>query len=103
MIRRIFDAIPRHIRFLTSIYLLGIAFFTVPRLVLLFQHWGEIRKIPAAVTLQALWMGFRFDTVISGYFLALPLLLFTLLAIFRLDSKAGRHSIIGLIVALYSL
>ena len=103
MIRRIFDAIPRHIRFLTSIYLLGIAFFTVPRLVLLFQHWGEIRKIPTAVTLQALWMGFRFDTVISGYFLALPLLLFTLLAIFRLDSKAVRHSIVGLIVALYSL
>lgn len=65
----------RPLRYLLAVYLTGIAFFMLFRIAntLVFrfssgaQHWGFD-------LLKAFGMGWRFDTVISGYILALPLL-----------------------------
>jgi phosphoglycerol transferase MdoB-like AlkP superfamily enzyme len=68
---------PFSIRYIWFVYLAGLAFFTIFRVVLYVQHAAETVGIPHRVNtiLYAFFIGFRFDTVISGYLLALPLLL----------------------------
>ena len=68
--------IPRPITFLFLTYLTGILFFFLFRIVLISINYDAARAVPAGDILIALFMGFRFDTVISGYILALPAVLF---------------------------
>lgn len=72
--------LPPGLRYLWYSYLLGLAFFTGFRLLLLCLNLDSLQSLPAAGSLliQSLFMGFRFDTVISCYLLALPLLLLCL-------------------------
>lgn len=74
----------RHLGLLAKIYLTGLFFFTFYRLILLVREWALLSAIPDAgeLVFQALVMGLRFDTVISGYFLILPLVVFSVLAHF---------------------
>jgi phosphoglycerol transferase MdoB-like AlkP superfamily enzyme len=68
--------IPRPIVFLFYTYLSGILIFTLFRLIFIIINAGALREIPVQEIFYALFMGFRFDTVISGYILLLPTLLF---------------------------
>lgn len=68
--------IPRPLVFLSLTYLLGILIFTLFRFAFIFININALKEIPAQDILYALLMGFRFDTVISGYILILPTLLF---------------------------
>ena len=63
--------------YLISIYLLGIAFFTLFRLAETLAYCAQTEgpSLLSGQYLHALWNGFRFDTTISTYLLALPLLL----------------------------
>jgi len=70
--------LPLSLRYLLRIYILGIVFFTFFRLVFLFKSRVALAQIPLLITCKALFMGFRFDTVISGYILALPIVILTL-------------------------
>jgi len=71
--------LPFSVRYLFRIYCIGILFFTFFRLVFLFKNIDAVAQIPVATMLEALYMGFRFDTVISGYLLALPFVLLSVL------------------------
>jgi phosphoglycerol transferase MdoB-like AlkP superfamily enzyme len=78
---------PSFIKYIFSIYLLGIVFFTLFRVGAFFIHYQLLLDIPAtnrfSLTLQSLSIGFRFDTVISMYLLALPLLVLFVNALFN--------------------
>jgi phosphoglycerol transferase MdoB-like AlkP superfamily enzyme len=69
--------IPLSLRYLFTVYIAGLVLFMGFRLLMLAQHWSEMKDLPQAAqtTFYALFMGFRFDTVISGYLLAAPLLI----------------------------
>jgi phosphoglycerol transferase MdoB-like AlkP superfamily enzyme len=74
--KQLFRRLPAQLRFILYTYLAGMLVFTFLRVVLIFANYHSTKEVPADVILQALLMGFRFDTVISGYFLILPLVLF---------------------------
>jgi phosphoglycerol transferase MdoB-like AlkP superfamily enzyme len=77
--------IPQHIAFIFAVYLAGILFFTAFRLLLLLTNLQQAADLPdkTALLWQAFWMGFRFDTVVSGYVLALPLVGLTIASFFN--------------------
>lgn len=70
--------------YLAAVYGLGILGFTAFRILLLSLHQKDILHFGMErhwLVIQAFVMGFRFDTVISCYLLALPLILLGLLAV----------------------
>ena len=73
-----------HILFLLAVYGLGICCFTAFRVLLLSLHQKDIQHFGMErhwLVARAFLMGFRFDTVISCYLLALPMVLLGLLAV----------------------
>ncbi len=96
--------LPKHIVFLFAVYLLGIIFFTAFRVVLLLSEIRQLEPLPDSFGLltQAFIMGFRFDTVISGYFLIVPLLILSITSSLRWEAK-WYYKLIGLyIIVIYS-
>ncbi len=70
--------IPRYIHSIFKVYGIYILFFTLFRLILLATEWGvnpALENIEFQMLIKSFWMGWRFDTVISSYLLALPLIL----------------------------
>jgi phosphoglycerol transferase MdoB-like AlkP superfamily enzyme len=80
-------SIPKHLRYIFTIYFWGLVFFGGYRLVLLLVNLKLLSGVPAGVVAKALGMGLRFDTVVSGFLLALPLLVLSVTAGFRRESK----------------
>src|SRR5260221_4850749 len=78
---------PRPIVFLLLSYLSGALIFFLFRIILIALNAEAAGEIPAGEILYAQFMGFRFDTVISGYILALPLVLFLLSGIIPATKK----------------
>lgn len=78
-----------HIKYLCSIYISGILFFALIRLFLMLAQWERALELPENISLilQSFWMGFRFDSVISGYILALPLVVLLLSSVFGIENK----------------
>ncbi|MBA3829159.1 MAG: sulfatase-like hydrolase/transferase [Taibaiella sp.] len=72
--------LPVTLKYLFPVYVAGILFFTLFRIVLIYKNRAVFAHIPAPglILAQALFMGYRFDTVISGYILALPLAVLTI-------------------------
>ncbi len=71
---------PAHLVFLFRVYLLGMAAFTLFRLILFLANLKHVNSVETDTTyniIMAFVMGIRFDTVISGYILLLPFLLLT--------------------------
>lgn len=79
ILSKILAKLPNEYKFLLKTYFLGIAFLTFFRILLLIVNWDYASEIPGdsrlIVLLTSMWYGFRFDTVISGYILALPFLI----------------------------
>ena len=70
--------IPRKIAYVFTVYLAGMACFTLCRLILLWRNFSLLDfgvDNSARWIWEALLMGLRFDNVVSAYLLALPLLL----------------------------
>ncbi len=97
----------RHIKYILSVYGFGLLFFTLFRFILFLTQTQQLENIPQgeALTtiLQAFWMGFRFDTVISGYLLALPFLLLCFFDSFNLKQKWPYLLVHYFILITYSL
>lgn len=73
--------IPAQIKLIFKIYLTGIVLFTLLRLglfILSYQQLSIISEGKFTLILKAFFMGWRFDTVISSYLLAIPLLVLTI-------------------------
>ncbi len=85
--KRLFSKIPIHIKYIGLVYLSGILFFTLFRLLLLFTEIKQLQILPDKFTLisKAFFMGWRFDTVISGYLLFFPLLILSIASFFRFN------------------
>lgn len=86
--------------YLLIVYLLGIVYFTVFRLV---ESWAFLSQAAEPIDLKGLYghalvMGWRFDTVVSCYFLALPALMMLVGEFARIRAKAYyrvAHCLIG--------
>ena len=95
----------RHILYLFSVYSLGLCFFSAIRLALLFSQWEQTINLPDTNSLlrQALWMGIRFDTVISCYILLLPLFALLLASIFGWNNRIPAKICTTFIAVLYGI
>ncbi len=82
-----------HFAFIFYVYLAGLVIFTLFRITLLFSQINELEKIPDLTyhLLNSFWFGFRFDTVISSYFLILPFFLLSILKITTTIIKKYKH------------
>ncbi len=93
MFKKVADKInlPHYIRFTIVAYLWGLLFFTLFRLTILVINTKEIPILSAGevfvLFFKSFVMGVRFDTVISGYILALPVLVYFLLNIFKVKNN----------------
>lgn len=100
-----FDKIPAHIKFIFLTYLTGLVFFSVFRLILVIIEFDKIMLVPDyfSLLLQALIMGIRFDTVISGYILIIPFLILFISSLLNFHHKIFYKIINFYIILLYSL
>ena len=76
--------------YIFSIYAVALLFFGLFRGVLFFNHLEQTVEIAdrTSMVLQAFWMGFRFDTVISCYVLIAPVVVGMLFSLFQFYPKA---------------
>ncbi len=97
--------IPKHIAYIFFTFISGILFFTLLRLILLLTQTGHIKDIPGPeripILLKSFFIGFRFDTVISGYILFIPLVALSFTAIVKIESKTVYRIVFGWILFLY--
>jgi len=95
--------LPVALRYIFSVYVIGILFFFFFRLVLVLNNLHAVAQLPDKVSLmlQAFFMGFRFDTVISGYMLALPALILFVAELGRFLSRGLLLSVHIFICLLY--
>ena len=94
-------SVPGHIRHLAGVYLWGMAVFTLFRLLLFLTNLDQYSLLPDnrfSLTLQSFLMGFRFDTVISGYILIIPFLLLSAGALF----PKRQNGLIPKVVTIYT-
>lgn len=70
--------IPPHIRFLFTVYLWGLLFFMLFRILLLMTNLTELTLHDYPLLPQSFFYGFRFDTCISFYILSLPFVILSL-------------------------
>ena len=94
--------VPSHLRFITNLYLAGILFFTAFRVTLLVFNWPASLEVPTMILVRSFFMGWRFDTTISGYILGLPLLLFSLISVLHIKAERPSKIILFFICLLYT-
>jgi len=87
--------------------LFGILVFTIGRLALFATQWERYLDLPEGERIglmaKSFFMGWRFDTVISGYLLAVPLVLLSLLALFKIEKRGFYQMIVTLLGILYTI
>lgn len=76
---------PAYLKYLFGIYLTGIAFFTLFRVVFVAAHLHIAKDIPLEILALGFVMGFRFDTVVCCYIISVPFILLALLSIFKIN------------------
>lgn len=89
-----------HFRYLIEVYIGGLFFFTIFRIILYCSQSGDY---PSELVVTSFWMGFRFDTVISGYLLALPALLLIMAGFIPFVQKTIKHLVFWFINLTYLL
>ena len=101
----VYNKLPFHIQYILLIYICGIMFFSLFRIILFFTELNQIEVIenPTTIFLQAFFMGWRFDTVISGYILFFPLFFLSIFSFFKLNKKIILSVITYFIFVLYLL
>jgi phosphoglycerol transferase MdoB-like AlkP superfamily enzyme len=94
---------PRHLAYILGVYFWGLLFFGGYRLLFLFTGRHQLNGAPAWAVIKALGMGLRFDTVISGFLLAVPLVLMSVAAGFKWESKIFYKLMTVFLWLVYSL
>lgn len=89
--------------YLLLTYLIGIVVFTVFRLVNTWVYCLNADPVPEFEGLygRALWMGWRFDTVVSCYLLAIPTLMMVIGALAKIQKLWYYKTLHGLLVTGY--
>lgn len=101
--KKLLKKLPSPVQYILLVYLAGMLVFSLFRLLLLSLHLNEVKEIPVPVIFQSLFMGLRFDTVISGYFLALPAVVFFLLTMFKPGMEVPAKFVSIFLVTVYSI
>ncbi|MFZ4398430.1 MAG: LTA synthase family protein [Bacteroidales bacterium] len=101
--KRFFLKIPLHIRYIFSVYLIGILFFTLFRFILFFTEIKQLQILPDKFSLisKAFFMGWRFDTVISGYILFFPFLILSIVSFLKFNKTSIYNIIHAVLLLLY--
>ncbi len=103
---KIKELLPKHIKYLLFVYLSGIIVFTIFRFILIIYEIEHVLKIEENMTsliTNSFIMGFRFDTVISGYILALPLLVLSIFSYFKIKDNIVFSIVNIYIILLYTV
>jgi len=104
---KLFQSIlPPHIRLILKVYLLGILIFFLFRLILFLTELKQLETLPADSTgllLQSFLFGLRFDTTISGYFIAFPFLLLSIICSIKIKSSFLFKSIAIFLIFFYTI
>ncbi len=85
--------LPNYLKYLILIYLLGILFFTIFRLVFVFASKDLLPQNFNNYILSAFEIGWRFDTVISCFLLAIPFLFLSFSNLIKFSSKVFYKTI----------
>src|SRR3569832_2889451 len=101
--KQLFRKLPAQLRFLLFSYLAGVLAFALMRAVLIFVNYNSAKQVPFTIMVQAKLMGLRFDTVISGYFLILPLILFLFFSFFQKKLRWLEQFVFILLTLVYSI
>lgn len=91
MIKRLWAKLPAGLKYLLKTYLLAIAVFTAFRTVLLFVGLKQLAGVPAEDIMMAYANGWRFDTSVVGYLLAIPTILVIAVEMSRLKHAAFKR------------
>lgn len=98
---------PAYLKFILHTYLSGLLVFTIFRVILFYVEFEQGQQIPLEesnhIFFQSFWMGFRFDTVISGYLLAIPTLTLMIQRLLYSKNIAFIRSQHYFLLLLYSL
>lgn len=98
---------PRQIKYILKVFFTGLLFFTSFRFLLVITEYERLNTIDSGNTVsllfQAFVMGIRFDTTISSYILALPLIFLLVGLYFKNFSKVLIKGIYFYIGIFYSL
>lgn len=104
---KIINKIPTHLLYIFLTYILGIMSFSLFRLILFFTQCDQLDNIPEAerwiVMLKSFIMGVRFDTVVSGYILIVPLVMLSITSFFKTFQKLQYKIIFGYLSITYTL
>ena len=108
MIKNFFDRInlPAYIRFVIGTYLWGLLFFFIFRFVIFIANLDKAPLLSTSeefvLFVKAFIMGIRFDTVISGYILSVPVLIFFILNLFKIKNTILNRILFYFIGILYT-
>ncbi len=93
MLKRLWAKLPAGLKYLIKNYLLAIAVFAAFRTVLLFVGIKQLSGVPAEDILMAYVNGWRFDTSVTGYLLAIPTILVVAVEMSRLKHIAFKRTV----------
>jgi phosphoglycerol transferase MdoB-like AlkP superfamily enzyme len=93
---------PAPIRFIFLTYFCGLLFFSFFRLILFLLNINSAADIPSSVIAYSFVTGWKFDTVINGYGLALSLVVYFLLSFSQKQNKLVNKIVFGFLIFFYS-
>ncbi len=108
MIKKFLDKInlPIYIRFIFSTYLWGLLFFFIFRFVIFIINLDKAPLLDAGdefiLFIKSFIMGIRFDTVISGYILTLPILTLFIFSLCKVKNNVLNRLVFYFIGVLYT-
>lgn len=103
LIRTLPDKLPPNIRFLLSVYFIGMIFFAFFRIILVAYNLRQLHNIPFDVTTHSFLIGALFDTVVSSYILFIPLLFTSTLELAKLKQPVLKKILLWYLLTTYSI
>ncbi len=102
-----FNRLPKFVTYILNTFFTGLIFFSIFRLILFFNELNPAinfqSKDITSIWLKAFIIGIRFDTVISLYILAIPILIFSLQFLFNLKIKLINRILFYFVFLLYTV
>lgn len=97
------QSIPVHVKITALFYLTAIALYFIFRLILFFTQTDQLNDAGIGEILQAFLMGIRYDVVVSGYFLILPILVLTVFAFIGKKNRRMEKIVLAVLTVIFSL
>ncbi len=82
---KMFFRFPAYIKYIFSVYLAAVVFFTIFRIAFAIAHFHIAEIVPSEILAQAFLMGFHFDTTVTCYIIAIPFFILATLSFFKIN------------------